>query len=385
MTDRDVRPDRARPFTEKSFYLGEFRGRTLAIAQLAGDPEAAGHLQPVLKELEANETGVVLIAREPAGLAGLVAAEPIDGAGDELEGRVWRGLRRDARVGVLVGSAGEATRAVGDVVCRLGVSKLVWLDPAGGLERDGARHSFLDLEELEASLRTGLPGELASRVRLLQEIERVLHAGLPAVNLCAASGLADELFSYAGSGTLFTRKRYVEVRRLGIDDYDAADDLVARGVAEGYLAPRREAALERIFANGFGAFVEGRHLAGIGALLPYATARAGEIASLYTLTRFLGEGVGGHLVAALCSEAQARDLAFVFACTQTERVAGFFERLGFRRVEETEVPEEKWLRYDPRRRPTVVCLRLDLAPSELGSPRGEPSRGAERRRAEGDL
>jgi N-acetylglutamate synthase-like GNAT family acetyltransferase len=240
------------------------------------------------------------------------------------------------------------------------VSKLVWLDPAGGLERQGARRSFVDLGELEDSLRAGLAGEPDRRLRLLEEIERLLQAGLPAVNLCAAAGLADELFTYAGSGTLFTRERYVEVRHLGIDDYDAADDLVARGVSEGYLAPRDEAALDRIFANGFGAFVEGRHLAGIGALLPYQSARAGEIASLYTLTRFLGEGVGGHLVAGLGEEARARGLQFVFACTQTERVAGFFERHDFRRVSESEVPAEKWLGYDPRRRPHVVCLRWEV-------------------------
>jgi N-acetylglutamate synthase-like GNAT family acetyltransferase len=41
-------------------------------------------------------------------------------------------------------------------------------------------------------------------------------------------------------------------------------------------------------------------------------------------------------------------------------VAGFFERNGFRRVAETEVPEEKWRDYDPRRRPRVRCLRREL-------------------------
>ena len=290
MTHRRIRTDGANPFTEKGFYLGEFRGRTLAIALPAGDPEARGCLPPVLKELESNGTDVVLIAFDRADLAGSVASDPIAADGEGLEGRVWRDLRRDPCVGVTVGSDGEPARAVGEVVRRLGVSKLVWLDPAGGLERQGARHSFVDLGELEVSLRAGLAGEPDRRVRLLEEIERVLQAGLPAVNLCAAAGLADELFTYAGSGTLFTRERYVEVRHLGIDDYDAADDLVARGVSEGYLAPRDEAALDRIFANGFGACVAGRHLAGIGALLPYPSARAGEIASLYTLTRFLGEG-----------------------------------------------------------------------------------------------
>jgi len=360
MTQRRDHGERARPFTEKGFYLGEFRGRTLAIALPLGDPDARGHLPPVLKELESNETDVVLIAREGAELSGLVASEPIAARGEGLEGRVWRELCRASSVGVVTGSEGDPAREVGEIALRLGVSKLVWLDAAGGLVRGGARDSFLDLEQLETWLRAGLPGASDARRRMLEEIERVLHAGLPAVNVCTAAGLADELFTYAGSGTLFTRERYVDVRKLGIDDYDAADDLVARGVAEGYLAPRDEAGLDRIFSNGFGAFVEGRHLAGIGALIPYPRARAAEIASLYTLTRFLGEGVGRHLVSHLCGDAQAQQLSFVFACTQTERVARFFERQGFTRVDAAEIPEEKWIGYDPRRRPHVICLRRDL-------------------------
>jgi len=67
-------------------------------------------------------------------------------------------------------------------------------------------------------------------------------------------------------------------------------------VDEGYLAPRPPEDVERVLASGFGAFVEGRHLAGIGALLVYPGRKVGEVASLYTLTRFLGEGVGHNLV-----------------------------------------------------------------------------------------
>ena len=114
------------------------------------------------------------------------------------------------------------------------------------------------------------------RAGLLRELEATLEAGVPSINLCALEGVGEELFSYAGAGTLLTRERYVVVRRLGIDDYDAADDLVARGVAEGYLAPRSAGEIERVLANGFGAFVEGRHLAGIGALIVHPAARAGE-------------------------------------------------------------------------------------------------------------
>lgn len=361
MASRRNRTARVAPFTEKSFYLTEFRDRTLAIAAPARAIASWAPLEPVLKELEANRTDVVLCCDDAGALARLPATPVLPAPAERLEGIVWRALRGAPRVGLALEGADSFAAAVREIALRLRVPKLVWLDRAGGLrEPDGTRHSFVDLDELSALVAAGLPGEPPERLALLREIERCLREGLGAVNLCATEGLADELFTYAGSGTLFTRERYVDVRPLAIDDFDAADDLIARGVAEGYLAQRSPEQLDRIFACGVGAFVEGRHLAGIGALLPYPQARAGEIASLYTLTRFLGEGIGSHLIAALCARARAQGCDFVFACTTTERVAGFFERQGFRRVVSDAVPAEKWRDYDRRRRPLVRCLRRDL-------------------------
>jgi amino-acid N-acetyltransferase len=361
MASTRTRQARFAPFTEKSFYLSEFRDRTLAIAAPARALKSWSPLEPVLKELEANRTALVLLCDDAKKLALLPGTPVLQDPEERLEGTVWRSLRAAARVGLAPGGGAPFAASVRAIALRLRVPKLVWLDPAGGLrERDGTRHSFVDLDELAAIVATGVPAETPARSELLRETLAALREGLAAVNLCAAEGLADELFTYAGSGTLFTRERYVDVRPLGIDDFDAADDLIARGVAEGYLAPRSPEQLDRVFTCGVGAFVEGRHLAGIGALLPYPESRAGEIASLYTLTRFLGEGIGSHLIAALCERARQQKFAFVFACTTTERVAGFFERYGFRRVDFEEVPADKWHDYDRRRRPLVRCLRLDL-------------------------
>jgi amino-acid N-acetyltransferase len=356
-----TRSARFAPFTEKSFYLSEFRDRTLAIAAPARALSSWAPLEPVLKELEANRTALVLLSDAAQILERLPATPVLSTPVERLEGVVWRALRGAPRVGIALPGGETFAAAVCEIALQLRVPKLVWLDPGGGLREQGdTRHSFVGLEELSRLVAAGLPGEPSERRTLLQETLRALRNGLPAVNLCAAEGLADELFTYAGSGTLFTRERYVDVRPLGIDDFDAADDLIARGVAEGYLAQRSAEQLDRIFACGVGAFVEGRHLAGIGALLPYPGSRAGEIASLYTLTRFLGEGIGSHLIEALCARARAQGYDFVFACTTTERVARFFERHGFRIVSSDEVPADKWRDYDRRRRPRVRCLRREL-------------------------
>lgn len=361
MGARQRRAAGARPFSEKAFYLREFRGRTLALAIPGRARPELASLEPVLAELEANHTRALLISPAPSVLEALPGTKLLAAAGDGLEGAVWRGFADAPRVGLVVEGERPFAPTCREIALRLRVSKWVCIEPGGGLLRpDGSRASFVDLEELRGLARDGFPAADAERAALLAEVERALDAGLPAVNLCSARGLADELFTYAGSGTLFTAERYVDVRRLGIDDYDAADDLIGRGVAEGYLAPRPPAEVDRVLANGFGAFVEGRHLAGIGALLDHPEAGVGEIVSLYTLTRFLGEGIGGHLVAFALERARERGHAQTFACTTSERVAGFFERQGFHRVAADALPASKWRGYDPARRARTVCLRREL-------------------------
>jgi N-acetylglutamate synthase-like GNAT family acetyltransferase len=115
-------------------------------------------------------------------------------------------------------------------------------------------------------------------------------------------------------------------------------------------------------------------LAGIGALLPGGDGVSGEIASLYALTRFLGEGVGVSLVQWGVAEARRLGLAYVFACTTSERVGQFFQRQGFREVPQDRVPDRRWLGYDPERRMRVRCFRMDLAaPEAAPSPDPRPA------------
>jgi N-acetylglutamate synthase-like GNAT family acetyltransferase len=332
-------------FSEREFYRREFRGRTLA---------------PVVQELLDGGARVVVIAHRPSPAAEYLGAEALVESTPRLEAEVWRRLQADGRVVVTLGAFARFPEGCRDVAERLGVFKLVWLDRAGGLvDASGVRHAFVHLGELTELLAASEAKPDDPRARFWREVETTLRAGVPAVNVCSLDALDDELFSYAGSGTLFTRERYVQVRHLGIDDFDAAQDLVRRGAAEGYLAPRSAEDVDEILAGGFGAFVEDRHLAGIAALLEHGQ-DAAELASLYTLTRFVGEGVGGHLVAFSLSLAREQGRAYVFACTTSERVGAFFERHGFRPVPQDEVPATKWASYDAERRERVRCFRYDL-------------------------
>jgi len=354
-------PVSAPVFSEKGFYLQEFRGRTLAIAVQASDLRTPAPLAAVIAELASHGTRVCVLSTERVHLEALLEGRVISAATPRLEGAVWRELRRSGAAGLLIGGSLAFAPACRDLSLRLGVRKLVWLDRDGGLAGPGGvRLSFVHLEELQLLLAT--EGANARRLTLLREVEKMLVGGIPAVNVCSLEGLGDELFTYAGSGTLFTRERYIRVRRLGIDDFDAAADLVRRGVEEGYLAPRSDEDVDLVLASGFGAFVEDTHLAGIGALLVDEGSRVAEIASLYTLTRFLGEGVGGHLVAHAVERAEVLGLAAVFGCTTMERVGAFFLRQGFREVTQDDVPASKWKGYEAARRARVRCFRRETAP-----------------------
>ncbi len=364
-------------FTEREFYQREFRDRTLAIASAA--PVDAAALAAPLAELAACNANAVLIAPHRSALEAIGPMPILRASLPRLEGAVWRALRIRPCVGIAVARRLDFGDSVRELAQRLGVFKLVWLDARGGFRnKSGARLSFVhraELRQLLANPVRSLPDE--PRLPLLREIGDMLEAGVPAVNVCAPEALGDELFTYAGSGTLFTRKRYMKVRPLGVDDFDAADDLIRRGVAEGYLLARSEAAVDAVLAHGFGAFVEDRYLAGIGALLPGGDGCSGEIASLYALTRFLGEGVGVSLAQYGVAEARRLGLAYVFACTTAERVGQFFTRQGFREVPQDQVPDRRWLGYDPERRMRVLCFRMDLAKEEAA-----PGAEAEREAAE---
>jgi len=337
-------------FSERAFYLREFSGRTVAIAGSASpDPD---DLARAVQELTGAGTRVVVMgsARDP--LDKVVDGRWLQAGADRLEAEAWRALRSVPCLGIALDPGRPLLADVRDLAARLGVFKLVLLDAEGGMLRPNGRlASFVHLEELWALLERH-----PERAPLLREVEATLLAGVPSVNVCPPDGLWDELFTYAGSGTLFTRERYISVRRLGIDDFDAAADLLARGVAEGYLAPRSAEALDHVLAHSFGAFVEGRYLAGICALLPLPETREAEIAALYAMTRFLGESVGAHLVGFALERGRELGLRRIFACTTSDRAAAFFSEQGFEPVASDALPASKWASYDPERRASVRCF-----------------------------
>ncbi len=238
-------PVPADEFGEKEFYLDEFRTHTLCFAVRLTDCERAGFavLGEIARELIANETRVILLLGVPAPpdaraclqrarrqLQRLVLAENTAARFPTVRGRptltesfvdltaehapdltskleaVWQTLRaRPLLVGAVEDAAlvDSAQRLCG----RLRVHKLVIVEPLGGLSSpETGQLSFMDDAMLSAALHAGEAewAGLARRRTTLEEIGAALRGGVHSVNLCSLDGLARELYTYEGSGTLFT-------------------------------------------------------------------------------------------------------------------------------------------------------------------------------------
>ncbi|MGH7985228.1 MAG: GNAT family N-acetyltransferase [Candidatus Binataceae bacterium] len=368
-------------FTEKTFYLEEFYGKSLLFALVPPSGERLNELDSLmrtLRELRRNQTRCIVIT-SAAALPRLIRRmgrlrprleppifHPASGLRtrpyppDSTVARIWHGLRAGSVMVAAVAEAGAFTVFAQELASRLRVFKLLFLERGGGLREPGGRRlSFVELRRI----RRALSGERApARRAILRATRRALDDGVGSVNLTAPREIYEELFSFLGTGTLFTQTRYGQVRPIAIDDFEEVEALVLRGQSEGYLLARSPEEIADLLPSCFGYRIGDEHLAGICSLLtePYRRERAGEITALYTLTRFQGEGVAAELIREVLREARARRLRYVFACTAEERAARFFGRLKFVRVGATAVAAAKWRGYDAARIGRISIFRLDL-------------------------
>ncbi len=300
-------------------------------------------VRDVVTELRENSTHL-LVCGENLG-SGAIAVGGARGRHERLaalgQAMVERGVALAERGGARTRVAGLSASV--SLALDLRVRKLVVVDPRGGiLSRDGQR-SFLNAASVSRLLRDA--GRLAPWTK--GEVSRLVAAvkdGVGSVNLTDAPGLAEELFTYEGAGTLITADDYCQVARLMADDFDEALTLLARGEREGFLLPRTAPERARLLLAGFGAWFEGGRLSGIAALEThrYRRNRLGEIVGLYTITKFQGEGVGLRIVDELLAVGRNEGLRAVFACTSNERAADFFSRAGFEEVPSSRAPSSKW-------------------------------------------
>jgi len=370
-------------FTEKTFYLEEFYGKSLLFALIPPAGQRISDFDSLvltLRELRRNQTRCVVIV-SPSALPKLMRRlgrlapkepPPVFNPSEGLRSRpyppdsavaeIWARLRAGSIVVASMSrdDADDLTVFARELASRLRVFKLLMLDRRGGLiDKDGNRLSFVEEKRIGRTMR-----HIRSRARraIVRAALDALEDGVGSVNLVAPGDVYEELFSFIGAGTLFTEMQYGFVRPVSIDDFEEVEALIVRGQREGYLLARSREEIAQLLPSCFGYRVGDEHLAGVCSLLTerYHRERAGEITALYTLTRFAGEGVAVELVKQILSEARERPLHYVFACTAEERAAKFFSRLGFRRVGPRDIPPAKWRGYDRARMSRLEIFRYDL-------------------------
>jgi N-acetylglutamate synthase-like GNAT family acetyltransferase len=332
---------------EKQFYLKAFRQR--AVLFHADDARALErHAGPVLDELVDNPTMVLVVARRFPRARRPLRLQRRDferrpEALVELSTRLLEHHRVDVRrPRGLTGARALAWSR--ELALRLGVSKFVVVDERGGLDAGSGTRSFVHAATLARLCRAEADfGDWT--LPELQQLLLAVRSGVEAVNLTTAEGVAEELLTYHGSGTLLTAEEYCTVGRLGVEHFHEAQRLLARGEKEGFLLARDDDEKMRLLLGGYGAWFGGARLAGVCGLETeaYARQRVGEVVGLYTITRFQGEGVGVRMLEALVDVARERKLRALFACTSNARAAAFFERCGFEAAAPERVPKAKWV------------------------------------------
>jgi len=127
------------------------------------------------------------------------------------------------------------------------------------------------------------------------------------------------------------------IRKAILQDARQIHRLLLTYAKDGIVLPR---SLMEIFEaiRDFYVFVDGDQVVGAAAL-NICWEDLAEVRSLVVHEDYNGRGIGRHLVEACLSEARQLGIGRVFALTYQQV---FFEKLGFRVIEKSELPQKIW-------------------------------------------
>jgi amino-acid N-acetyltransferase len=360
---------------ELAFFVGEFAGATIVLALAEPDPATIASVGQAATAMAGGGARLVLvvgtapeaIGGDRTGLAAALPSAPVvlagsaEGTGEvdpDWMAQLWLAITDRSEVVVEV-PAGTESLVAAELAAAQRALKLVVTDPGGGWGNPAK--SFVDVHDpargFEAALADRQDGAVVAAVRT------ALAGGVTSVNLCPPQDVYEELFTFDGVGSLFTSGDYLRLDPLRVDDLPAVEELVAHGTADGLLRPRTRLEVARLAVTGLGARVQSSgHLAGLVSLetKPYEEERLGEVACLYTVSRFSGSGAGGMLVDGLADHAADLGLRGIFAVTVSADAAEFFVRKGFDEVGHDAVPSVKWRGYDAERKAAARVFRRSL-------------------------
>ncbi|MCP5144326.1 MAG: amino-acid N-acetyltransferase [Gammaproteobacteria bacterium] len=164
-----------------------------------------------------------------------------------------------------------------------------------------------------------------------------------------------ELFTRDGSGTMVSVSPFDLLREATIDDVAGILALIEPLEREGILVRRSREKLEQEIEH-FAVLVREGTIIACGALYPFASEKAGEIACIAVHEDYRKAGFGDALLARLQSEARSLGLGRVFVLT-THAIHWFIER-GFERAATDQLPGAKQALYNYQRNSQVLIKNL---------------------------
>ena len=129
----------------------------------------------------------------------------------------------------------------------------------------------------------------------------------------------------------------MKIRPAAHEDVRTIVRIIAHYATQGLMLPRSHGALVESLRHYVVADLDGE-VVGCGGLEPYSSDVA-EIYGLATAPDNSPRGTGSAIVQALIEKARTENLTQVFALTLAP---GFFQKMGFRTVEHTNLPMKVW-------------------------------------------
>jgi len=167
--------------------------------------------------------------------------------------------------------------------------------------------------------------------------------------------LLRELYTRDGAGTLVAADTYDNVRRASVEDTGGLLALIEPLEADGTLVPRSREQLE-LEVDHYTVMTRDGLITACCALMPYAEARIGELASVAVHPDYRGQGRAERLLADV--ERQARALGLERLFVLTTRTPHWFVERGFAKATLDDLPLERRQLYNYQRNSAVLIKTL---------------------------
>jgi amino-acid N-acetyltransferase len=238
----------------------------------------------------------------------------------------------------------------------LGAEKVFFPGSAPGLLVNGKCRSYPSVQEVRDALDSAAELNIpADRLRFLIDQQELHNVDLVLVE-ARRGAIYEEVFTHAGSGTLFTRDYPNILRQAHEKDVRDIMALMHPYIAEGTLKAISEEDLLALIPS-FTVYSVNDQIIAAAALIDYGDSC--ELAKLCTLPRFQARGRARALVRAVLARAKQAGKKSVFALTVQPYVGEFFERIGFKLVERETLPEKWKASYDFSRQSKAYVYSLE--------------------------